>query len=76
MQPTTHPEEDNMSTATLSLDPFVPELPAATRASGALRSLMQMWEQEHVQDEAESEADLMVMLSGMVGSYATSLDEQ
>ena len=65
-----------MTTATMTLDPFAPELPAATRASGALRSLMQMWEQEHVHDEAESEADLMVMLSGMVGGYATSLDEQ
>jgi hypothetical protein len=37
---------------------------------------MQMWEQEHVQDEPESEVELMVMLSGMVGSHATRLDEQ
>jgi hypothetical protein len=63
-----------MSTAAIALNPFSPEIPVASRAS-ALQSLMQMWEQEHAADEPESEADLMVMLSGMVGSYATRLDD-
>jgi hypothetical protein len=65
-----------MSTAAIALNDFTPELPAASRARTALRSLMQMWEQEHAVEEPDSEAELMVMLSGMVGDYATSLDEQ
>jgi hypothetical protein len=65
-----------MSTAAVALDTFVPDVRTASRARTALESLMQMWEQDHVQEEPESEAELMVMLSGMVGSYATSLDEQ
>jgi len=65
-----------MSTAAVALDTFVPEFRTASRARSALQSLMQMWEQEHVQDEPESEVELMVMLSGMVGSHATRLDSQ
>jgi hypothetical protein len=65
-----------MSTATIALEPFAPEIRTASRARNALRSLMQMWEQEPTQDEPESEVELMVMLSGMVGSHATRLDEQ
>ena len=40
----------------------------------ALRSLMQMWE-EDAADDHESESELMVMLSGMVGSHATAIDD-
>ena len=35
---------------------------------------MQMWEEEAA-DEQESESELMVMLSGMVGPHATAIDE-
>ena len=65
-----------MSTATVTLNDLVPEFPGASRARSALQSLMQMWEQEHAAEEPESETDLMVMLSGMVGGHAASLDEQ
>jgi hypothetical protein len=64
-----------MSSATTALNEFVPEIPVASRPRKALQSLMQMWEQEHG-DDAENETELMVMLSGMVGGYATGLDEQ
>jgi hypothetical protein len=52
-------------------------LPAAAgaRTGDALRSLMQMWEQEESVDDGETETDLMVMLSGMVGAHATDLGE-
>lgn len=46
--------------------------PAAKPTS--LRSLMQMWEEESAEDQ-ESESDLMVMLSGMVGAHATAIDD-
>ena len=62
-----------MTTAALSSQPYVP-VHAAGRTAAALRSLMHSWEEETVVEDAESEADLMVMLSGMVGSYATALD--
>jgi len=39
----------------------------------SLRSLMQMWEEESAEEESETE--LMVMLSGMVGPHATSFDD-
>jgi hypothetical protein len=65
-----------MSTAAIALNELAPELPAAMHAPSALRSLMQMWEQDDASDHSESEADLMVMLSGMVGDYATDLDQQ
>jgi hypothetical protein len=71
-----HRRRNTMSTAAVALNDFSPELPVASRARSALMSLMQMWEQDHGSEEPESETDLMVMLSGMVGSYATSLDEQ
>jgi hypothetical protein len=60
-------------TTALSSQPFVPVHPAGRNAA-ALRSLMHSWEEEAVVDDAESETELMVMLSGMVGSYATALD--
>jgi hypothetical protein len=62
-----------MTTAALSSQPFVTVHPAGRNAA-ALRSLMHSWEEEAVVEDAESEAELMVMLSGMVGSYATALD--
>ncbi len=40
----------------------------------SLRSLMQMWEEESADDQ-ESESELMVMLSGMVGAHATAIDD-
>jgi hypothetical protein len=49
---------------------------ANTRAGTALRSLMQMWEQDLDADEHESESELMVMLSGMVGAHATDPGEE
>jgi hypothetical protein len=45
--------------------------PAAKPTS--LRSLMQMWEEESADEESDTE--LMVMLSGMVGPHATSFDD-
>lgn len=48
---------------------------ADTRTATALHALMQMWEETPDEDE-ESESDLMVMLSGMVGSHATRLDDE
>jgi hypothetical protein len=35
-----------------------------------------MWEAEQAADEGESEAELMVALSGMVGAHATALDDE
>jgi hypothetical protein len=46
---------------------------ANTRTATALHALMQMWE-ETADEDQESETELMVMLSGMVGSHATQLD--
>jgi hypothetical protein len=50
-------------------------LPTTPRAPGALVRLMQLWEQEHAHEEPDNEADLMVMLSGMVAPDATRIDE-
>lgn len=47
---------------------------ATGRTATALRSLMQLWEQEAGVEEEESDTELMVMLSGMVGPQATALD--
>lgn len=47
---------------------------SAGRTATALRSLMQLWEEEAVTDDVESETDLMVMLSGMVDPNATAVD--
>jgi len=62
-----------MTTVALSSQPFAPA-PLAGRNVTALRSLMHSWEEEAVVEDAESETELMVMLSGMVGSYATAVD--
>jgi hypothetical protein len=65
-----------MSSIALHADPFPPQLAPGTRSASALQSLMRMWEQETPAEEEESEAELMVMLSGMVGSHATSLGDE
>jgi len=59
-----------MSAAALTADVF-----SAPAKPSALRSLMQMWEEEPATENEESETELMVMLSGMVGSHATAIDE-
>jgi len=62
-----------MTTAALSNQTFLP-IQAAGRTAAALRSLMHSWEEEAVVEDTETETELMVMLSGMVGSHATALD--
>jgi hypothetical protein len=64
-----------MTTAVLDINAFPEPAHAVGRTAAALRSLMQSWEQEVVVEEEESEAELMVMLSGMVGSHATALGD-
>ena len=63
-----------MNTATLTADPCFPAFAPAAKPT-ALRSLMQMWEAEAAVEEHESDTDLMVMLSGMVGPHATAIDD-
>ena len=63
-----------MTTAVLDSNVFAHPAQAAGRTATALRSLMQDWEQEAVVEEEESETELMVVLSGMVGPYAPALD--
>jgi hypothetical protein len=63
-----------MTAAVLETNAVAFPAQAAGRTATALRSLMQIWEQEAVTDDEESESELMVMLSGLVGSYATALD--
>lgn len=64
-----------MTTAVLNAAPFLPAAAGTARTATALQSLMQMWEETPAEEE-ESETELMVMLSGMVGSHATSLDDE
>jgi hypothetical protein len=67
-----------MTAAVIETSAFVLPANAIGRTATALRSLMQIWEQEAATDddesEGESESELMVALSGMVGSHATALD--
>jgi hypothetical protein len=63
-----------MTAAVLETNAFAFPAQAGGRTATALRSLMQIWEQEAGADDEESESELMVMLSGMVGSHATALD--
>ena len=49
---------------------------APGRTAAALQTLMQDWERETAAEEEESETDLMVMLSGMVGPSAMSLGDE
>jgi hypothetical protein len=60
--------------AALTADAFFPAFPVTAKPT-ALRSLMQMWEEEAAVEEHESETDLMVMLSGMVGPHAMAIGE-
>ncbi|HZP86329.1 MAG TPA: hypothetical protein VFB54_05875 [Burkholderiales bacterium] len=46
-----------------------------SRTTSALQSLVKMWEQDIPMEEGDNDEDLLVMLSGMVGSYATRVDE-
>lgn len=67
-----------MTTATLTADAFFPAFAPTAKPAvkpTALRSLMQMWEEEAVAEDEESESELMVMLSGMVGPHAMAIDE-
>ena len=65
-----------MIAAVLESSTFAFPAPAAGRKAAALRALMQIWEQEPVAEETESDTELMVMLSGMVGAHATALDAE
>jgi hypothetical protein len=57
------------------MDAFTTNAAANTRTATALHALMQMWE-ETVDEDEDSESERMVMLSGMVGSHATLLDDE
>jgi hypothetical protein len=63
-----------VNAAAPTADAFFPSFAPVTKPT-ALRSLMQMWEEEAAVEEQESETDLMVMLSGMVSPHATAIDE-
>jgi hypothetical protein len=63
-----------MSTAALTADAFFPAFPSTTKPT-ALQSLMRMWEEEIAVEDEESESELMVMLSGMVGPHAMAIDD-
>lgn len=69
-----------MQAALLAPDLLLPGFAAPAAAPSrqvkpsALRSLIQMWEEEPQTDEEESETELMVALSGMVGAHAMALD--
>ena len=55
-----------MRSMTLDIDVMTQPAGTLSRSAAALRSLMQAWEQEGATEESESEAELMVLLSGMV----------
>jgi hypothetical protein len=63
-----------MTAAAPTADAFIPAFAPAAKPT-ALRSLMRMWEEEAAVEDHESETDLMVMLSGMVGPHATAIDD-
>jgi hypothetical protein len=63
-----------MTTAVLDSTVFPRSTAVTGRNGSALRSLMRLWEQEAVVEEEQSDTELMVMLSGMVGPHATALD--
>ena len=64
-----------MTAAVLDMPLFQRPISAPGRTATALHSLMQEWEREAI-DEEESEAELMVMLSGMVSPSALSLNDE
>lgn len=58
---------ENMKPSTFD-DGDIVTLPVPSHsATSALHSLMRDWERDRVVDEDESETELMVLLSGMVG---------
>src|SRR5262249_34585197 len=69
-------KETIMTAALFETTPSAPPVRAIGRPAAAVRSLMQIWELESVVEEDENESELMVMLSGMVGSHATALDAE
>jgi hypothetical protein len=68
-------KEPIMTPAVLDLPSFQRPISARGRTATGLQSLMQEWEREAI-DEEESEAELMVMLSGMVSPSALSLNDE
>jgi len=55
-----------MRSMSLNIDAMTQPAGTLSRSAAALRSLMQVWEQEAATEESESDAELMVLLSGMV----------
>ena len=65
-----------MNTAARTITGIAPQA-AIGRTASAIASLMQMWEQEDAPVDAdESDTDLMVALSGMVGAHVLALDDE
>ncbi len=64
-----------MTTATFDGDVILQPARSGNRSATALRFLMQSWEQEVATDEDESEAELMVLLSGMVSPEISLLGD-
>ena len=65
-----------MNAAALETPSFNRPISAPGRTAAALETLMQDWERETAAEEEESETDLLVMLSGMVGPSAMSLGDE
>jgi hypothetical protein len=65
-----------MNAAALESPLFNRPISAPSRTAAALQTLMQDWERETAAEDEESETDLMVMLSGMVGPSAMALGEE
>jgi hypothetical protein len=65
-----------MHAATLETPFFNRPISAPGRNAAALQTLMQDWERETATEEEESETELMVMLSGMVGPSAMLLGDE
>lgn len=62
-----------MDALALELQPVF-EAPARTRTAAALKALMRSLEQGEGLDEEETEVDLMIELSGMIGGEARLLE--
>ena len=65
-----------MTAAVLDMPLFQRPISAPGRNAAALQTLMNEWEREAATDEEESEAELMVMLSGMVSPSAMSFGDE
>ena len=68
MTPKLNAPETNMITSTFDDHETLPLRVGGNRPTSALRSLMRDWERDGVVEEDESETELMVLLSGMVGA--------